>query len=130
MLVCRENVEISKALFCLESHQLTSGDGEEDTYEVWHLTPDTSYIFSLQLERPGVGGRGEEGPESEVTTTCMSPTTRVTTITVLPTPLDDPHILVVAWQVSLLVAFLFSLSLSLRADSIAAFRSSRSRFQL
>lgn len=80
-----------------ESHQLTS-DGDDDTYEVWHLTPDTSYIFSLQLERPGVGGRGEEGPESVLTTACMSPTARVTTISVLPTPLHDPHTLVVTWQ--------------------------------
>ena len=66
---------------------------------MWHLTPDTTYIFAVSLERPGIGGRGTMGPELELKTKCMSPSRPVSHVTTSSPTYDSVQ---VKWQVSLL----------------------------
>ncbi|XP_058856176.1 receptor-type tyrosine-protein phosphatase U isoform X2 [Acipenser ruthenus] len=43
------------------------------TYKLWHLDPDTEYLISVLLSRPGEGGTGRPGPPLISRTKCAEP---------------------------------------------------------
>jgi len=79
-----------KGLNWFQSHEMKGR-----TYQLWHLTPDTTYIFAVSLERPGIGGRGTMGPELELKTKCMSPSRPVSHVTTSSPTYDSVQ---VKWQ--------------------------------
>ena len=76
-----------------------------DEFEFWNLRPDTVYIFSVFLERTGLGGRGEQGPSLRVTTLCAPP--KQGTITNVKITAPAYHKLLVQWKVHFSFLLLF-----------------------
>lgn len=47
------------------------------TYKIWHLEPDTEYLISVLLTRPGEGGTGAPGPPLIIKTKCAGESTGI-----------------------------------------------------